>query len=99
CFRCQQFRHVRLRPARLAAIEATGSLSHHECRGLHLHMGTSERKLNALILADRSAEHLPLARVARSLFHEPASVADAFSADEDALYVHAVEYISEATPF
>jgi hypothetical protein len=57
-----------------------------------------DRKLDALVGADRPPEDDPLRRVPRGLFDEPAAVTDALRGDQHALGIHPVEDVAEPTP-
>ena len=61
-------------------------------------MRLRDRKLDALVLADRAAEDDALGRVGGRLLDEPAPVADALRGDQDPLRVHPVEDVAEALP-
>src|SRR5438067_13058361 len=89
-------RHVRFRAARLARVVQVARAESHEIRGLDLDRRFGDRELHALVLADQPAEDLALARVARGLLDEPASVADAFGGDDRALGVEAVQELAKA---
>src|SRR5207249_7497611 len=89
--RREELRHVRLGTARLATIEEPRRLVADERRGLEPRVRLGDRKLHALVLADRSAEHDPLARVTRGALDEPATVTKRLGRDEDALDVPAVD--------
>ena len=69
---------------------------HHEFGGAHLGVGAGEGELNALVLADGSAEHLSVLGVGTGLSEEPLGVADALGGDQQALGVHAVQDVAEA---
>src|SRR5882762_399606 len=95
-FRRELLGHVRFRPAGLALlVELRGALDHQR-RGFGRHIGAGDRKLHALVLADRPAEDLPLVCVGGRLGDEPPRVADTLGADQNVLCVHAVEDVAEA---
>ena len=58
-------------------IEPRG-LAHHQLGRAHRGIGLGDRKLDALVLADRPAEHHALVGVVGRLLDEPFGVADAF---------------------
>ncbi|MCY1531410.1 hypothetical protein D9M68_666340 [compost metagenome] len=59
-------------------------------------MRLGDGELDALVLADRAAEHHAVAGVLAGLLDEPAAVADALGGDQGALGVEAVEDVLEA---
>src|SRR6185312_8312498 len=89
--RGEVLRHVRLRPAGFSRVEAPARLEAHQVRRLELDVRLGDRDLHALVLPDRAAEDLALARIARHLVDEPVAVADALRGDDRALRVEAVE--------
>ena len=75
---------------------ARAALIAHQVGRLDVDVRARDRKLHALVLADRPAEHDALVRVARRALDEPAAVADALGGDQDPLGVQAVEDVAEA---
>ena len=71
----------------------------HQLGGTHLRVAARDRELHALVLADRSREHLSLLGVVARLFDEPFRVADTLCRDQDPLCVHARQDIAEPLPF
>src|SRR5918995_2138157 len=92
----QQQGHVRRGSAGFARVEQFGGPEAHEVRGLHAYVRLRYGELDALVLADGSAEDDALRGAAGGLIYEPASVADALGGDQDPLGVHAVEDVAEA---
>src|ERR1700685_1411999 len=66
-----------------------GGFLHHQLGGAHRRIGLCNGKLDALVLADRPAEHRALPGVIRCLGDEPFGGADAFGGDQNELRVHA----------
>ena len=93
----QKLGHIRFRAAGLAFIEQLGRPLDHQRGGLHFDIGARDRKLNALVLADRPAEDFPLLGVGGCAFDEEAPVADAFGGDQYPLGVHPVEDVAKST--
>jgi len=79
-------------------IEKGGGLAHHHVGGLKRRIGSSDRKLDGLVLADRPIEDDPLlgVAVAFSTIQRPSPIAS--EGDQNTLRVHAVQNISEALP-
>src|SRR5215218_4276291 len=96
---CQQQGHVGLCSAGFARVEQFGGPEAHEVRGLHAYVRLRYGELDALVLADGSAEDDALRGTAGGLIYEPPSVADALGGDEDPFGVHAVEDVPEALAF
>src|SRR5688572_25453982 len=61
----QKLGHICLRATRFPAIEQLSGANTHEIGGFDVHMRACDRKLDALVLANRPAEHHPLLRVLR----------------------------------
>ena len=61
----EQLGHVGFRAAGLAGLEQRGGLAQHQVGGLGLGIGARDRELDALVLADRPAEHDALVGVGR----------------------------------
>jgi hypothetical protein len=92
----QQFGHVRVSAAFLAIVEQRcGAAADHVGR-FELGIGARQRKLDALVLADRTVEDDPLLGVFDALLQQPAAVADAFLRHQNALGIHPVEDVAEA---
>ena len=72
---------------------------YHQFRRAHVRVGFGDRKLNALVLAYRTAEDASLLGIVRRLVYEPLGVADALRGDEDALGVHARKDVAETFAF
>lgn len=70
----QHLCHVRLGTRILLGLIAVHRLVQHQFGGSHPGIGLGDRELDALVLADRSAEDLALAGVAAGLFDEPLGV-------------------------
>src|SRR3546814_4669280 len=62
-------------------------------------IGLRDRKLHALIGADRLAEQAALLRVGGRLPDEPFGIADTFGADQDPLGIHTRKDVAEPLPF
>ena len=61
-------------------------------------MGPGKRKLDALILSDRTPEDYAVSRVPTGPVNEPAPVADTLGRDQNPLCVQTVEQLPEAFP-
>ena len=96
CVGRQQLRHVRLSTAGLSRVkEARCFVAHQVCRP-HIGVRLRNWELDALVLSDRAIEDDALVRVRARLVDKPVAIADALRGDQNALGVHAIEYISEA---
>ena len=82
-------------PTGLPFLKQRGRLVAHKIGGLDVDVGACDRKLNALVLADRPLEHHAFTRVPAGALDEPVPVADALGGDQDALRVHAVQDVAE----
>ncbi len=69
----------------------------HQVGSPHVDVGPRDRELDPLVLADRPVEDHSALGVVRRPLDEPVAVADTFGGDQDALGVHAVENVAEAT--
>ena len=87
------------RAARLAASNSSAALEAHQVGRLDVDVRPRDRKLHALVLADRPVEDDALPGVLRRALDEPAAVANAFGRDQDPLGVQAVEQIPEPLAF
>src|SRR5262249_16718714 len=94
-----ELRHIGFRPTGFAAIEHLRGLDPHQIRRLDMRVSLRNRKLNPLVLTDRTAEHDALARVFGCALDEPPTIADALAGNENALRIHSVQQIFEAFPF
>ncbi len=92
----QHLGHVGLGAAIDPGFVFAGGFPHHQFGGPHRRIGLGDRELDALILADRPAEHHALAGIVGGLLDEPLGVADALRGDQDALGVHAGQDITKA---
>jgi len=90
--------HVRLRAAGLMLIEQRARLPAHQVRRLGFDVGFGDRKLHALVLADRPVEHHPFLGVRAGPGDEPVGIAYALRGDQDALGVQSVQNIFETLP-
>ena len=70
-------------------------MAHGQARSVKLDVIARDRKLDALVLADRTAEHLALLGIVRRPLDEPAAIADTFGGNQDALGIHAVENVAK----
>ncbi len=93
-FRRQHLAHVGFRPAGLMRFEHGAGLANHKGRGFGFGVGSGDRERDALVFADRRAEHDALLGVLRRAADEEARVAHAFRCYEDALGIHAVDDLS-----
>ena len=98
-FRGQILCQVGLRAAFFLAIEFRRRLEAHQIRRFDIGVGFGDRKLNALIRTDGSAEDDSFTRVLGGAFDEPAAVADRFGGDEDTLGIPAVDDVAKTHPF
>ena len=80
----------------MAGIEALARLPPHQVGGLGLDVGLRDRKLHALVAADRTVEDDALVRVACHAVDEPVGVTDALGGDQRPLGVEAVEQVAES---
>ena len=87
---------VGLLAARRALVVQRRGLADHQFRGFELGERLGQRKLDALILADRPAEDLPFPGVLDGLFHRPFPHPDALGRDQDAFGVDPVQNVVEA---
>src|SRR5207249_2093132 len=94
--RGEEFRHVRLGPAFLLAVEEPRRLVSQQRDRLDLRVRLRERELDALIRTDRPSEDDPLRRVLGAARDEPATVADRLGRDKDAFSVPRVEDLAKA---
>src|SRR5581483_3207065 len=85
-------------PTALTAVEEPGSLQSQEVRCFDSRIRLRDWELDSLIGADRSSEHHPVGRVARSPLDEPAAVAERLRSHQDALGVPAVDDVPKAFP-
>ena len=93
-----QLRGVRLRAARLAAVEEPRRLQAHELRGLELRPRHRERMRNRLVLPDRAVEDDAVLRVLRGALERRAADAHGLDRGEHALGIQRVEQVVEALP-
>jgi hypothetical protein len=59
----QHLGHVSLLAGRLTRLEQAAALAHHQLGRTHLRVGARNRELDALVLADRTAEHDAVLRI------------------------------------
>ena len=95
----QHLGHVGLGAAIEPGLVFAGGFLHHQFGRAHRGIGLGDRELDALVLADRAAEHGALLGVVGGLGDEPFGVADAFGRDQDALGIHAGEDVAKALAF
>ena len=69
----------------------SASAQRHQPSRFELHPFLGERMLDALVLADRAAEHRPLARIGGGASQSVLPDADRLRRDQDALGVEAVQ--------
>src|SRR6267378_39458 len=98
-FRRELLGHVRFRPAGFSLVVQQGRPLDHQRGRLGRHVGTRDRELHALVLADWAAEYVPVVRIGGRFSDEPARIAHTLRPDQDALGVHAVEDIAKALAF
>src|SRR5579864_8262860 len=90
----QIFGHVGLGPAGQMRIEALCGLETHKVGAFDIDIRLSDRKLHALVLADRSAENNALVGVSRGTLDEPSAVTDALGRDQCAFRVKAIKDVT-----
>ena len=94
----QHLGNVRLRSGAFPGVEHTRGLGHHFGSCGKLDVRARDRKLDALIFADRAAEDIAILRVSRSAVDEKAPIANAFAGDKDPLGIHAGKDVAKALP-
>ena len=80
----------------VAAVIGGGGAQHQQFGGFEFDPALGERVLDALVLADRPAEHDALAGIARGAGQRGAAEPDRLGGDQDALRVHAVQDVLKA---
>src|SRR3546814_16987044 len=89
-------RHIRLGSAVGAGIEQARRLVDHLGCGGDLDISAGDRKLHALILADRAAEDRAILGIGGRAVDEEAAVADALGCDQYAFGITARQDVTEA---
>jgi hypothetical protein len=92
-------RHARLQVAALAAVVDLGGVAHEQARRLHAGPHLAELQLDRLVLADRLAEGVALARVLQRLVEGRRRDAHAARRDVDPPELEAAHRLVEAAPF
>ncbi|MCY1535513.1 hypothetical protein D9M68_709220 [compost metagenome] len=87
--------HVGFGAAVLPRLVLGQAFANHQFGRAHLRIGLGDGKLNALVLADGTPEHLALIGVVHRLADEPFGITDAFGSDQHALGIHAREDVAE----
>ena len=73
-----------------------GGLIYHTGGGFYLDVSPRNRKLNPLVLSDGSVKDHAIFSVGGRAIDKEAAVADAFTGNQNAFRVHAIEYVLKA---
>ena len=93
------FCHVRLSPAVLATIKAQRCILDHQRSRLDLRIHPCDWKLHALILANGSIKHYPVARISRRFINKIAAISNTFCSNQNSFSIHPIEDDPEALSF
>src|SRR3569833_2594252 len=77
-------------------VEQLACLVAHQAGGFDVHISFGDRKLNALVLADRPAGHHALVDVLGHFVDEPVAIAYTYGGDQRALRIQAVKNVLDA---
>src|ERR1035437_2325355 len=91
--------HICFGTTRKFRLVSASRIVNHELGRAHCGIGLGNGKLDALILADRPTKHFAVTRVFDRCVGKPFRIANTFCGDQNALRVHAGQYVTKALTF